>query len=571
MRFEDLQVTGSYQVTGSLDLPHGPQAGRPTNVSGSLFYNTDRGLEVFDGEGWTTGSAGGSGGGGGGGAASSTVDYLVVAGGGAGGFRTTSKPFYMGGGGAGGFRSGSITASSGSSYTITVGAGGAAYAGSSTFGNGSNGGDSSLAGTDITTVTSTGGGYGSTADHPSAADAAVTNQNGADGGSGGGATGWNNNAGTGGSGTTGQGNNGGTGVAGADAAGAGGGGAGGAGTPNSGTAGRDAGNGGAGLQSDITGTNTYYAAGARGGRGYSGVNGAEGTDGTGYRGVANSGDGGLPQNTTAGESGVVIVSYDSGSIGGAGGIKGDAGGGKRYHQFNSSDTFLVGTTTNFNTVTSNLVAHYDAGDFASRGTSTFTDLQGSTNGTVNGATLGQNWYYDFDGSNDSITFGNVNWFNSDFTFEIWAKIDATHANDFALFALKRDGSDYTTPFNLTYDDRAANSRDSNILFNIGGGGSTLTIISTPDGDYTIGDWAHITCTVSGTAMVLYLNGVSSATGTIAGTRQTNSAPFRINGPYTNGGTNHYRQTEIGQVRVYSDALTAAEVLQNYNATKTNFI
>ena len=61
-----------------------------------------------------------------------TVEYLVVAGGGAGGDQ------YGGGGGAGGFRTGTETLTGSTSYTVTVGAGGAstgANGASSLFGS----------------------------------------------------------------------------------------------------------------------------------------------------------------------------------------------------------------------------------------------------------------------------------------------------------------------------------------------------------------------------------------------------------------------------------------------------
>lgn len=395
MKFLDADFSGSIQISGSLTIPKGTADQRPVNPeTGSLFLelsNSGSNIKIYNGQsgsGWeiaglnknairrTFGTP------------KADIEYLVIAGGGAGGRRSSSGTYYQGGGGAGGFLSASLSSiESGSSITVTVGAGGAEYSGGSTFGFGSSGGDSSIVsstGTSFTTVTSTGGGRGATIDHPSS-DAAVTNQDGADGGSGGGASGWGSTTSTGGSGTTGQGNNGGNGVAGTDAAGCGGGGAGGAGTSNSGTGGRDGGDGGAGKQSSITGTSTYYSAGAGGGRGYSSVAGAEGSDGTGYRGENNSGDGGQPgipvraYTNTAGHSGVVILAYDSGSINAIGGQEGDAGNGRKYHKFNSSGTFYTGTTTDFQIVTEGLHIHFDAANtdsYAGTGTSV-TDLTGN--------------------------------------------------------------------------------------------------------------------------------------------------------------------------------------------------
>jgi hypothetical protein len=79
-----------------------------------------------------------------------TVDYLIVAGGGGG-------ANLFGGGGAGGVRNGTaVSVSPGTSYTITLGAGGSGGAAANGIPyNGANGADSSALG-----VTSTGGGAG---------------------------------------------------------------------------------------------------------------------------------------------------------------------------------------------------------------------------------------------------------------------------------------------------------------------------------------------------------------------------------------------------------------------------
>lgn len=299
-------ITSSLTSTGQFVVPFGISGSQTSNPrSGSLFFNlTDDKLISFNGSTWA--NVGGAAA-----AESSAIDieYLNVAGGGAGGKRVGSGDYYQGGGGAGGFLSSSFTLEPGVAITVTVGGGGAGYPGGSSFGQGSNGENSTIIATGIETITSLGGGAGAAIDHPSS-DPSIVDQNGESGGSGGGATGWNNNAGIGGSGTLGQGFAGGNGTAGGDAAGAGGGGAGGVGTTNTGTGGRDGGNGGPGKQSNITGTATYYAAGARGGKGYSSTPGVSGTNGTGYTGLANSGDGGIPEDTvgeTTGNSGIIIL------------------------------------------------------------------------------------------------------------------------------------------------------------------------------------------------------------------------------------------------------------------------
>ncbi|MBS1684117.1 MAG: T9SS type A sorting domain-containing protein [Bacteroidetes bacterium] len=128
---------------------------------------------------------------------------------------------------------------------------------------------------------------------------------------------------TAGTGTTGQGSNGANGTAGdagCNAAGGGGGGAGGAGSAASNNA---AGNGGAGISYDISGTATYYGGGGGGGTtNYTGCGGGSSwTNGTGGVGGGSNGESGTPGTSglgggggaeTAGGSGVVILRYPGG-------------------------------------------------------------------------------------------------------------------------------------------------------------------------------------------------------------------------------------------------------------------
>jgi hypothetical protein len=253
-----------------------------------------------------------------------SCDYLVVAGGGGGGS-------YIGGGGAGGLRStvtatggggaleSQVSLTSGISYTITVGAGGA---GGVNTGDGVIGSSSSIAGTGLTTITSTGGGYGG----------GYANLTGGNGGSGGGGGVNNSAAGTGGTRVVGQGYAGGNGFFGTSSVvgGGGGGGSGALGTPGSSATG---GAGGIGVAISAfasptgTGVSNRYAGGGGGsvdgrfgsnvGAGGTGGGGAGSSNGTGVAGTGNTGGGGGAGTYFsgaftaggAGGSGVVIVRY----------------------------------------------------------------------------------------------------------------------------------------------------------------------------------------------------------------------------------------------------------------------
>ena len=276
----------------------------------------------------------------------SNVEYLVVAGGASGGSNG-------GGGGAGGYLSSSLSSiQSGSSITVTIGAGGSDSVSYQARGNdGSDSSIASAAGTSFSTVTATGGGGGASNDSP----------DGKDGGSGGGAGSSPSGGGhSGGSGTAGQGNRGGnTSANGHPYVGAGGGGAGAQGTDVSTTPGA----GGDGKQSSISGTSTYYAGGGGGTGGTQGATGgAGGQGGGGQGGVGSSGQDGfaaLPNTgggggssgdaggVGAGGSGIVILAYPTGSISAIGGTRTSTSDGRAVHTFNNSGTLKFGQKTDY--------------------------------------------------------------------------------------------------------------------------------------------------------------------------------------------------------------------------------
>ena len=221
-----------------------------------------------------------------------SIDFLVIAGGaGAGGSSTGGG---SGGGGAGGFRTSTQTVTQGTVITVTVGDGGAGGSGAYSFGT--QGVNSSISGSGLSTITSAGGGAG-------AANLAP-NHDGNAGGSGGGAGGNDGNTprGVGGAGNTpstspSQGNSGGT-VTGASGYGAGGGGAGGSAPNSNGTSPQP---GGIGSANSITGSSVTYSAG-----------GGAGNFAPGSNGTANTGNGGQGSGQAnaggSGGKGVVILS-----------------------------------------------------------------------------------------------------------------------------------------------------------------------------------------------------------------------------------------------------------------------
>ena len=240
-----------------------------------------------------------------------TIYYLVVGGGGGGG------NFIAGGGGAGGLITGS-TSFTATSYTITIGDGGA---GNSTGANGTDGLNTTIVrNSDSSTIFDAVGGGGG----------GYLMGNGSSGGSGGGGGGLYSSSTSGGTATAGQGY-GGAGSAYSFNHGGGGGGAGGAGSVGS-AVNNNGGAGGPGLYVAAPLGATYYAGGGGGGSdavggggGGAGTGGAGGAGGggaggsglylspiTGYNGTVNTGGGG-------GGGGNDGIGYGSGTAGGDGG------------------------------------------------------------------------------------------------------------------------------------------------------------------------------------------------------------------------------------------------------------
>jgi len=261
-----------------------------------------------------------------------TARYLVIAGGGGGG-----AGYYGGGGGAGGYRTNfgttggggstesGVTLSASTTYAITVGAGGAGmiFASQGHSNLAANGSDSVIG---TLSITSVGGGGGSSW------DSSESTRHGRDGGSGGGAGNGDPNSShrtasdnLGGAGTSGQGYAGGhaTGYA-APYPAAGGGGAGGIGIYGGGNQASDAGDGGPGVASTISGSSVTRAGGGGGGANTNAGVGSGGSGGGGIgtsypqstvggAGTANTGSGGGGSGDHdaggAGGAGVVIISY----------------------------------------------------------------------------------------------------------------------------------------------------------------------------------------------------------------------------------------------------------------------
>lgn len=227
-------------------------------------------------------------------------------------------------------------------------------------------------------------------------------------------------------------------------------------------------------------------------------------------------------------------------------------------------------------IRSGLVLALDAGDrnsYLGSGTS-WTDLSGNNNnGTLtNGPTFsaGNMGSISLDGADDQIDCGTNSSLNisDNLTLGIWVKFNSLSSSPNLIAKQWCSGNQFSYAWSILSDGRMCYSFDSD-----GNCGSITGEYTSTNVVCATGIWYYLNVVHTSTSINLYSNGVSIP-GTLAGSYGTiyiSSVPVRL-GVYRNlsGTFAGYLSGNIAQTVMYNRALTAAEILQNYNATKSRF-
>ncbi len=201
-------------------------------------------------------------------------------------------------------------------------------------------------------------------------------------------------------------------------------------------------------------------------------------------------------------------------------------------------------------------------------TTTSTDLgSGGNNGTLSGGPtpsigkLGQ--ALTFDKSDDVVSVTANSAFNfditSNFTLSAWVYKTSADATANGIFGKWQTGS---SPY---WYCRIGDSA-SEVFCRFSNSGGTAENYQSAS-NVVANQWTHISVVANGSTVKIYLNGVIDSTTniTLTGTMQ-NNVNLQI-GNIGSSLSNHWFGGKIDDVRIYNRALTAAEVLQLYNAGK----
>ena len=238
-------------------------------------------------------------------------------------------------------------------------------------------------------------------------------------------------------------------------------------------------------------------------------------------------------------------------------------------------SFGITSETNNNIQTDGLVFYVDAAYKSSypRSGTTWTDLAGSSNGTLtNMETDGTDFSsanggsFTFDGTDDYIEFSynDVNsYLNgvSQFTWSNWMKRNASNSK-----VVIAKGQSLSNDISMEFWS------DGNCYVEMGNGSNAYGFFANSSTD-----WQLLTMVFNGTLtgnsnrLKAYLNGTQQSLsygGTINSVTHTNNGNLTIGAVEWQGSA--HSQGNHGPFLIYNRALTADEILQNYNAQKERF-
>lgn len=240
-------------------------------------------------------------------------------------------------------------------------------------------------------------------------------------------------------------------------------------------------------------------------------------------------------------------------------------------------------------LTTDLFMHYDFSNSSCYGGSgsAVTDLQGTRNGTITGATYGGTGlakYFDFEADGATyITFGSdipSGQSTSALSLEVWIYTESLGGTNNpegigAILSSQNDGASFKGA-SLNTDTRSTHGGGPNAWHpQIGNGGSWATgNYNTPSGTAAVSNrWDHVVLTWSnGTPVDVYKNGTRMSTNNTgwSGSIAWTSTYWSLGRQVANSGYPRAYDGKIAIARIYNRGLSSAEITSNYNGQKSRF-
>jgi len=222
-------------------------------------------------------------------------------------------------------------------------------------------------------------------------------------------------------------------------------------------------------------------------------------------------------------------------------------------------------------VTDNLVAFYDPAlsiSYPGTGTTLYDISGNSLNGTMSNLSY-TSPYLVYNGTNGSTSIADnalLEPGTGNFTLEAWVYY-STITGSTRTFISKTDNGG--TSANWSYGLRTLASGST--YLEVGSGtGSTIQspafVASTGTWYQIVGVWTN----VASKSIALYVNGASQGSNSHTLASVKNSIRPLYLGSYNGGEYSQWFNGRMGIVRYYNAALTASQVLQNYNVNKTRY-
>ena len=221
-------------------------------------------------------------------------------------------------------------------------------------------------------------------------------------------------------------------------------------------------------------------------------------------------------------------------------------------------------------VTSNIVLHLDAATYS--GGNNWLDLSGrSKHGTINGATFDGDYAFQFDGVNDYISIGALGSSVSQFTIQVWYRVDSFSSGFPNVVDLNSNTYHYNT------GPRIGLQSNGNSNWVISGNATDATsfdYININNGA-SFGVWHNAVLTLNASGQYSsFFNG----NPTILNNTNTSGILGVFNdieigrGFFNNYGSNYrYFKGKVSKLLIYNVALNSQQILDNHNAINPRFL